>query len=51
MAGAGQVNGRQANGESQRGDDFEVNQALDAHAAHALQVSVAGNASYQCRKN
>ena len=43
-AGLADVDGEQADGQRERGDDLEVDERLDAHAADALEVAVAGDA-------
>ena len=42
--GLADVDGEQADGQRERGDDLEVDERLDAHAADALDVAVAGDA-------
>ena len=46
-AGFSEIDGGQADEQSECGHDFEVNQRLDAHAAYLLEVGVAGNAHHQ----
>src|SRR6185437_11761711 len=43
-AGLADVDGEQADGQRNGGNDFKVNERLDAHAADALDVAVAGDA-------
>ena len=47
LAGPHQVHGGQAQEQRQRGDDFEIEDGLDADAAHALQIAAAGDADHQ----
>ena len=46
-AGPHQVDGGESQEQREGGDDFEVDDGLEADAAHALEVAAAGDANHQ----